>query len=210
MIKNIFWSVDGTLFDTYPAITYAFSRSLNELGLPVALNVVDGLVRKSLERCVESLSERFTLDPELLRQRFEEHYRQLALANQAPFRGVKEVCAYIHSQGGLNIIVTQRDKATVERLLSAHNLTPLFAGIYSLEHGYAYEAVALIFAGILDEFGLNRESSLVVSSRGLDIRAGAEAGLCTCLFGQAVLSEPAYYRVDSYEQLLAILQNMHA
>lgn len=210
MIKNIFWSVDGTLFDTYPAITYALSRSMNELGLPVALNVIDGLVRKSLERCVASLSERFNVDPDRLRQQFEAHYRQLALANQAPFPGVRDVCADIRSLGGLNIIVTQRNQATVQQLLAAHGLEPLFTGIYSLEQDYAYEPVAAMFANILNELGLNRESSLVVSSRGLDIRAGAETGLRTCLFGRAALSEPADYRIESYNQLLALLQEMPA
>ena len=71
MIRNIFWSVDGTLFDTYPAITHAVSKSMNELGFPVPLNVIDGLVRKSLDECVDILSERFEVDPDLLRQRFE-------------------------------------------------------------------------------------------------------------------------------------------
>ena len=32
MIRNIIWDVDGTLFDTYPAISRAFRAALNELG----------------------------------------------------------------------------------------------------------------------------------------------------------------------------------
>ena len=43
MIRNILWDVDGTLFDTYPAITYAISKSLNKMGLSIALNVIDGV-----------------------------------------------------------------------------------------------------------------------------------------------------------------------
>ena len=47
-VRNILWDVDGALFDTYPAITYALSRTLNELGLSIALNVIDSLARQSI------------------------------------------------------------------------------------------------------------------------------------------------------------------
>jgi phosphoglycolate phosphatase-like HAD superfamily hydrolase len=69
-IQNILWQVNGVLFDTYPALTYSFSRALNEMGYSVALNVIDGLVRQSLDDCVNALSGRFRLDPDLLRQRY--------------------------------------------------------------------------------------------------------------------------------------------
>ncbi|MFO7583234.1 MAG: hypothetical protein R6W69_00780 [Anaerolineales bacterium] len=48
MIRHLLWDLDGTLFDTYPAITYAISKSLNELGGAMALNVIDGLARQSI------------------------------------------------------------------------------------------------------------------------------------------------------------------
>jgi phosphoglycolate phosphatase-like HAD superfamily hydrolase len=32
MFRNIIWDVDGTLFDTYPAIARAFQTALNDLG----------------------------------------------------------------------------------------------------------------------------------------------------------------------------------
>ena len=46
MIRNIIWDVDGTLFDTYPAITFAISKSLLESGQNMAMNMIDGLVRR--------------------------------------------------------------------------------------------------------------------------------------------------------------------
>ena len=67
VIRNILWGVDGTLFDTTPAITYAISKSLNEPGHSLALNVIDGLACQSLDHCLTTLSKRFKLDPKLLR-----------------------------------------------------------------------------------------------------------------------------------------------
>lgn len=53
MIKNIIWDLDGTMFDTYPAIVYAIGESLEELGLSVSLTVIDGYARQSLDHCYE-------------------------------------------------------------------------------------------------------------------------------------------------------------
>jgi len=108
MIRHLLWETDGVLFDTRPAVTYAVSQSLNELGCAIALNVVDDLARQSLDYCVDTLAARFKLDPALLRQRSAEHYHQIPPERQAPFPGAREVCAWIAARGGLNLIVTAR------------------------------------------------------------------------------------------------------
>jgi phosphoglycolate phosphatase-like HAD superfamily hydrolase len=38
MFRNIIWDVDGTLFDTYPAIAKAFQVALNDLGKDASLD----------------------------------------------------------------------------------------------------------------------------------------------------------------------------
>jgi phosphoglycolate phosphatase-like HAD superfamily hydrolase len=208
VIRNIFWDLDGALFDTVPAITHAFSKSMNALGRPVALNVIDGLVRQSLDQCVLAISERFSLEPDFLRQQFEEHYRQLAPGNQLPFPGGKDVCTYIQNRGGLNIVLTQTDQASAQQLLTSHDFDALVAGIFSLEMGGACRPDGYLFETALKEFGLEKESTLVVSSRDADIQAGIELGMPTCLFRRIVSSASADYRIDSLAQLQAMLKEI--
>ena len=136
MIKNILWDLDGTIFDTYPAITYAISKSLNNMGFSVALNVIDGLARQSIDHCMETLSQRFKLDPDLLRTQFAESYREISPAKQIPFPGVHEVCAWIYQHHGLNVIVTHRRVQSTQELLDFHKLTSCFDDILSSEQGY--------------------------------------------------------------------------
>ncbi len=136
MIRHLLWETDDVLFDTHPAVTYAISQSLNEMGCAIALNVVDGLARQSLENCVDTLAARFKLDSALLRQRSAEHYRQIPPERQLPFPGVREVCAWVVAGGGLNLIVTDRQVASTRALLSAHAMTDFFSDIFSLEQGY--------------------------------------------------------------------------
>ena len=207
MFKNILWDVDGTLFDTYPAITYAISKSLNEMGLLIALNVIDGLARQSLSHCVDTLSQRFKLDPDLLRRRFSESYQKVDPANQLPFSGVNEVCGLIHSRGGVNIAVTHRDVRSTQTLLSAHTLAPFFSDIFSVEQGYPRKPDPAMILAALEKHILNPDQTLLVGDRDMDIHAGYTAGVKTCLFGQASPADLPDFQIESYAQLLSYLRS---
>ncbi|MGD8405265.1 MAG: HAD-IA family hydrolase [Anaerolineales bacterium] len=205
MIRNILWDVDGTLFDTYPAITYALSKALNEMGLSVALNVIDSLARESLSHCVETLAQRFKLDPDLLRARFAESYRMVDPANQPPYPGVYEVCEWIRAHGGVNVIVTHRDVQSKQRLLDIHELSPLFSDIFSVDQGYSRKPGPSMLLAALESHRLDADETLMVGDRDLDIQAGQAAGVRTCLFGNAQRNIPADIRISDYNQLLDIL-----
>lgn len=206
VIGNILWDVDGTLFDTYPAITYAISRSLNGLGQPVALNVVDSLARQSIEHCIATLAQRFRLDPELLRGHYLASYEMVPLANQPPLPGVDAVCAAIYRHGGLNVAVTHRHVRSTQVLLDAHGLAPLFAGIVSVEQGYPRKPDPAMVLAALQVYSLDLAETLMIGDRELDIEAGRAAGVRTCLYGRVCLTQTADIQIDHYSQLLALLQ----
>jgi len=206
-IQNILWKLDGTLFDTYPSITYALSNALKESGCSVSLNVIDGFARQSLDHRLATLSQRFKLDPDLLRLRFTESYLAIPLANQPPFPGVKEVCTLIQERGGLNVIVTHRNAESTQRLLDVHNLAHLFAGIQRTERGYPREPAPALLETAIQQFKVKRAETLVIGDRDLDIQEGRMAGVLTCLFGHTQLSNPADIQIDRYSHLLYILKD---
>lgn len=206
MIKNLLWDVDGTLFDTYPAITYAISKTLGTMGASVALNVIDGLARRSIDHCLGTLSQRFKLDPDLLRLRFAESYRTIPPANQHPFPGVREICELIHTKGGRNIIVTHRAVSSTQSLLETHEISSLFDAIFNVEQGYPRKPDPAMLEAAIRQFKLKQTETLMIGDRDLDIQAGRAARVQTCLFGRVQLSEPADYRIDRYDQLLTVLR----
>jgi HAD superfamily hydrolase (TIGR01509 family) len=205
-ILNILWDVDGTLFDTYPAITFAISKSLNELGQSVALNVIDGLVRQSLDHCVESLSQRFELDPGLLRRQFARSYLGVSPANQPPFPGVRNVCELVHKNGGLNVAITHRSIQSTQALLDTHGLAPFFTDILSVEQGYPRKPDPAIVLAALHRLTLNPAETLLVGDRDLDIQAGQSAGVRTCLFGKTTVPIHADYKIEDFAQLLDLIK----
>jgi HAD superfamily hydrolase (TIGR01509 family) len=207
VIKNILWDLDGTVFDTYPAITYAISKSLNELGFSLALNVIDGLARQSIDHCMETLSQRFKLDPNLLRAQFENSYHEVSPAKQIPFPGVREVCQWIHEHGGVNVIVTHREVRSTQTLLDFHDLTSSFDDILSAEQGYPRKPDPTMVLVTLEKHNLTPAETLFIGDRELDIQAGRAAGIRTCLFGNLEIPTPVDIAINSYDQLLTKLTN---
>lgn len=207
MIRNILWDVDGTLIDTRPAIIYALSRSLTEMGATVAMNEIDGLIHQPLRRCLETLSRRFGLDPRALHQRFWKTYQNIPLERQMPFADVLKVCDFIQRRGS-NVIITHTRVDAIWNLLAVHGLAEYFAGIVSVEEGYAKKPNPEMFNVALTHYRLCREDTLAVGDMEVDIVAARAAGLQTCLFGPTTLLEPADYHISSYGQLLEILKNL--
>lgn len=205
MIKNILWDVNDTLFDTHPAVTYAFSKALNEIGQSVAMNVIDDLVRRSVDEAVMFFSQRYKLEPDRLRARFREAYRAVSLANQPPFPGVHEVCEFIHRNGGLNIAITHRNLDSVCQFLDVHDMSALIDDIISAGQGYPDKPdPAMVFAA-LKKHSLNPTETLLIGNSERDILAGRKAGVHTCLFGLEETSVLPDLHVKSYEQLLDLL-----
>ncbi len=190
-MRNILWDVDGTLFDTYPAITYAISQALQGLGESAALNVIDGLARQSIDLCLGTLAQRSSLDLEALTRRYLAAYAALPLANQPPFPDAAEVCATIWRCGGLNVAVTHRDVRSTQAL--------------SVEQGYPRKPDPAMVLAALETYALDPVDTWMVGDRALDIEAGRAAGICTCLYGRARVPQPADLHIERYSQLLALL-----
>lgn len=206
-MRNILWDVDGTLFDTYPAITYAISQALNGLGESAALNVIDSLARRSIDLCLASLAQRLSLDTEVLRRRYLAAYAALPLANQPPFPDAAEVCVRICQRGGMNVAVTHRDVRSTQALLDAHGLAPLLAGIVSVEQGYPRKPDPAMVLAALAIYDLDPAVTWMVGDRALDIEAGRAAGVHTCLFGRACAPQPVDLHIEHCSQLLALLES---
>jgi phosphoglycolate phosphatase-like HAD superfamily hydrolase len=205
VIKNILWKVDGVLFDTYPAFTYAISKSLNEQGLTMALNVIDGYVHHSIDHCIDTIAQRFKLDPNLLHTRFTETYREIPPDNQLPFPDVRNVCTAVHARRGLNVIVTHRSIKSTQRLLKVHDFSALIDDIFSFEQGFSRKPDSSLLLAALEKHNLDPSKTLLVCGREFDIQAGRAAGVRTCLFGQTELTSSSDLQINAYGQLQEML-----
>jgi HAD superfamily hydrolase (TIGR01509 family) len=204
-IRHIIWDVDGTLFDTYPAISAAFLSALADFGAAAPLPEIESLARVEVLRCAEELAGRFDLATDDLMRAFGKHYVALSPAAEPPFPGVRAVCERIVAGDGVNAIVTHRNAGSLAGLLAAHDMGSLFVEIIARDDGYPRKPNPAAFIAVLQHQHLDPRETLSVGDRAIDIQAGRAAGTLTCLFGDQGLEVPADLTIGDYAELLAWL-----
>jgi phosphoglycolate phosphatase-like HAD superfamily hydrolase len=183
MIQHVIWDVDGTLFDTYPAIARSFQAAAHTLGAPATYDEVMRLALVSVDHCVTTLCDTYALQPDQLEELFDQHYRTITPEDQPPFVGVEAVCEHIRTRGGLNLIVTHRRRSGLDRLLATHRLADYFTDITSNDDAYPRKPDPAAFVALIKKHQLPRATTLGVGDRDIDILAAQAAGLRAALFG---------------------------
>jgi phosphoglycolate phosphatase-like HAD superfamily hydrolase len=206
MIKNIIWDVDGTLFDTYPAIAGAFQEALRMLGKDAGMDRVLALAKQSLTHCLATLAAEYQFTEEDLGRVFEGRYDKVTYAAQPPFPGARTVCEYILSTGGKNVIVTHRGLEGTTGLLETHEMTSLFSGWVTHEDGHPRKPDPSAYQAILHAHGLRPDETLAVGDREIDILAGIAAGVRTCLFRGGDTRTAADLSIHEFSELLQHLR----
>ena len=165
MYRNIIWDLDGTLFDTYPAITRAIKAALNDLGKDASLAWISELAKQSLSHCAKVLIDDLQLDGDAFEQVLEKHFKSIKIEDSPLFPGVLELCQFICSIKGKNVIVTHRGRKSTIELLAGYNLSGYFAGCITRDDGYARKPDPAAFNAALEIYHLKRDETLTVGDR---------------------------------------------
>lgn len=140
-------------------------------------------------------------------QAFEKHYDRTPPEEQPPFPGVINVCEYICTLGVMNVIITHRGHKGTSELLSANKMNHYFTACLAREDGYPKKPNLAVFEAMLKMCNLQREETLAIGDRDIDVLAGRAAGIFTCLFGLKVDGVIADLTIDSFDKLYRYLVN---
>lgn len=206
MFRNIIWDVDGTLFDTYPAIAGAFHAALHELGQDVSISWITGLAKVSLGSCATALAEIARTNADTIVDHYDAHYSRVSPCDQPPFPGVRAICEGVVARGGKNVIVTHRGRDGTAELLKAHHMDGLFAGAVTRDDGFARKPDPAAFAAAVARYELDPAETITVGDRDIDIQAGRELGIFTCLFGAPANGLRPNLIIQDYAQLEEFLR----
>ncbi len=201
MIKNLIWDFDGTLFDTYPAFTQAFVSALAGFGHFVDQTYVLRLARIGLGHCTTKLATRYDLDVEDIMQAFQVDYSMIDFEKQPLMPGALDVCKFILSNSGVNVIVTHRGRKSTLALLRAHVVRDLFQDLITADDGFPKKPDPAGIEAIIQRNSLVKDNSLVIGDRNLDVEAGNAAGVRTCIFGEKDQIIAANYHVSNLKEL---------
>jgi HAD superfamily hydrolase (TIGR01509 family) len=210
MIQHLIWDVDGTLFDTYPAIAGAFQAAAHDLGAAPAYDEVMRLAQISVDYCATTLCVTYALPADQLEELFEQHYRNVTPEDQPPFAGVEAVCEHIRAHGGLNLIVTHRRRAGLDRLLATHRLTDYFTDILCHDDAYPRKPDPAAFNALIAKHHLPHDVTLGIGDRDIDVLAAQAAGIQAALFGANYGASTPNFVFNDYTALLNKITNGEA
>ena len=197
---NIIWDFDGTLFDTYPAMCRDLQMVMEGLGVRASLE--DLLARFTVSRetvlawCGEQAGRPAGEIDRAYRAWVAEHGQPEA----HPFPHIREFLARFQAAGGRNFVFTHRS-GSVHDYLAGADLTQYFTDVVSAGTTYARKPDPAGNNYLIATHGLDRERTLAVGDRELDILAAKNAGIHACLFSPEPQETAADHRIRELTEL---------
>ncbi len=189
MIKDVIWDFDGTLFDTYPAIADVFLETFRQFDIDESRTEVLEYLHRSLAETYEHFSTKHSIDRESLRGKFVETEESMDVSKALPFKGAEIVLSKVIENGGRNFIYTNRGISTYSFLEYAGHLK-YFTEIITREDGYGRKPSPACIIYLIKKYSFNKEETLMVGDREIDVLAGHNAGVKSCYFNSHQISIP--------------------
>lgn len=201
MIKNYIWDFDGTLYDSYPVITKTAIEAFAHFGHPISSEQAfyEEIKKESLGRLIKETGiEKAAFDDFFVPK------EASRLAEIIPFSETKQVIEGLLEKGAQHFVLTHRKVASTKELLQRDGLLDDFVGILGEDSGFPRKPAPDAILHFVHQFELLPEETLMIGDRRLDVEAGRNAGVKTCLFDpDGFLGQiPADFHISSLEELL--------
>jgi HAD superfamily hydrolase (TIGR01549 family) len=204
MFREIIWDFDGTLFDTYPGIVYAFKLALKEEGIEESEEVILELLKKSAKEAVRYYIDTYRLNDNLM-DVIEKH-KEEGIKMARPFPHAEEVCRWVVESGRKNYILTHRGYTT-HRLLQQYNMEDLFTEIITRHNQFKRKPHPEGYSYLIDKYSMKKDEVLIVGDREVEILAAKAVGVKMCLYDTNTInySEKPQYIVSSLREVKEII-----
>ena len=201
MIKNFIWDFDGMLFDSYPHITAAFSKMMEESGKPIDKKQAQSLFEISFADAFA-----FYKTTESERKIFHGYEHDYLLEPVAvPFENTEKALRGVIQAGGRNYLYTHRG-ASVYYYLKKYGLYDLFDFYVTSENNFPSKPAPDAVEYIVKENNLNKSETVMIGDREIDVMAGKNAGVYGCLYSPAPKQTQADFQVDDIIGTLELLK----
>lgn len=202
---SIVWDMGGTLIDTYPSVDRTLAGVVTRHGTPIDERTVARLTRRAIAVAIDDLSQRYAVPHEELDAAYAELKRSWADTPPPVMAGAREVIAHVRSVGGLNIVVTNRERTSATALLLATGLD--VDDIICASDGFPRKPDPAMYRAVLDRNGLDPADCLAVGDRAIDAVASEQVGLVSVILetpGIPVIGEGE--RITDLRQLINLME----
>lgn len=201
MAENLFfiWDLDGTLLDTYAAITAAAERVAARHGAHMSRGEVLAQIKTtSVGEMLSALARERGEEPETLWG----EYRALEKDFPTPplIEGAAETLAALRDMGCRHFVFTHKGESTRE-VLEEVGLAPFFEEVVSVADGFPRKPAPDALNYLVDKYGLDRRRTYYVGDRDVDARCAKNAGVGSILLAGPYIKEKTNFLVEGLEDI---------
>lgn len=181
MYKHILWDMGGTLLDTYADVDTCLFDHVRKFGRIAQLAEVSWLTRVSIAHAIDVLSRKYDIPAADLENSIDDLHRRWERTPPKVADGAVELLEAVRAAGGLNLIVTHRDRASAELLLRKRHLATYIDDMVCAPDGYARKPDPQMYHLMIERYGMNPAECLGVGDRRLDCEAALASGMSAAL-----------------------------
>ena len=201
---NIIWDFDGTLFDTYPAMCRDLQAVMEGLGVHASLEDLLPRFTTSRETVLAWCGQQAGMTAQEVDQIYRAWVTEHGQPEAYPFPHVRSILERFQAAGGRNFVFTHRS-GSVHDYLAGADLTKYFTDVVSAGTTYARKPAPAGNLHIIETYGLDKNYTLAVGDRELDVLAAKNAGIHACLFSPEHRETAADHRIRDFTELDALL-----
>lgn len=166
------------LFDSYPHITSAFLKALGEFGKDANYDEAKALLEITFAHAFEhyDVSEE---EKEVFRK-YEHNYNLRPIA--VPFENTYKVLETLFNSGKKHFLYTHRGNETSQHYLEAYGMKKFFTAFVDSSMKFPSKPAPDAVNWICDTYGLDRNETVMIGDREIDVLSGKNAGTYGCLF----------------------------
>ena len=209
-IQHAIWDFDGTIVDTYPNITTAYLDACRDtFSADLDYNEVYRLCKGSLTECYAELARNLDTSQDSIREAFIGKYEARTVGvGEVVFDGVLEIFKLIRERGGMNLLITHRDRASLEKFGDMAGCRDFITDIIAGDDGFPLKPDPTAFLHFIEKHALPKENTIGIGDRALDVGAAKAAGITSCYYDPEGLDlAKADVNICEYAELLRWLQN---
>lgn len=178
--QHFFWDFDGTLMDTYPAMSRGFMQALEDLGHPIPLAEALKAVKVSLAFASGHYGAQWGLDPQAIMARYR-HFEGRLTPDALPYPRMAQTLREAREAGIGQHLYTHRSRNALV-YLQRHLDLSLLGERVTREDGYPHKPAPDALKAMAERLHCDPARCLMVGDRDIDVQAGLNAGMQGCLF----------------------------